>query len=159
MRKPAKTIDNLSSSAPPTPESAIRNARGEPVDVSLALDWMQNITSAMSRNEEHLTRLDSAIGDGDHGADIAPGFTAVRERLDDPSTTPASVGEVLTTAGNSLVSVVGGASGPLFGGASGPSANPSARPRRSTPRSSPRRSPRRWQRCSSWVRPSPATRP
>ncbi|MGP8296609.1 dihydroxyacetone kinase subunit DhaL [Streptomyces inhibens] len=78
---------------------------------------MQNITSAMSRNEEHLTRLDSAIGDGDHGANMARGFTAVRERLDDPSTTPASVGEVLMTAGNSLVSVVGGASGPLFGGA------------------------------------------
>ncbi|MGW0732498.1 dihydroxyacetone kinase subunit DhaL [Streptomyces sp. NPDC002851] len=87
------------------------------MDVSLALDWVQNIASAMSRNQEHLTRLDSAIGDGDHGANMARGFGAVRAVLDDGTRTAASVGEILVTTGRTLVSVVGGASGPLFGSA------------------------------------------
>ncbi|MEV0368705.1 dihydroxyacetone kinase subunit DhaL [Streptomyces sp. NPDC050636] len=94
-----------------------RIPEGVPVDVSLAREWVQNITSAMSRNQEHLTRLDAAIGDGDHGANMARGFGAVRAVLDDGTPTAASAKEILVTTGKTLVSVVGGASGPLFGSA------------------------------------------
>lgn len=87
------------------------------MDVSLARDWVQNIASAMSRNQEHLTRLDSAIGDGDHGANMARGFDAVRAVLADGARPAASADEILVTTGKTLVSVVGGASGPLFGSA------------------------------------------
>ncbi|MEW1751641.1 dihydroxyacetone kinase subunit DhaL [Streptomyces angustmyceticus] len=87
------------------------------MDVSLTRDWVQNIASAMSRNQDHLTTLDSAIGDGDHGANMARGFGAVRAVLDDASRPAASVDEILVAAGKTLVAVVGGASGPLFGSA------------------------------------------
>ena len=87
------------------------------MDVSLALGWMQNTAAAMSRHQDYLTQLDSAIGDGDHGANMARGFGAVRDRLDDASRRPDSVSEILVMAGSSLLSVVGGASGPLFGSA------------------------------------------
>ncbi|WP_246102917.1 dihydroxyacetone kinase subunit DhaL [Streptomyces piniterrae] len=71
----------------------------------------------MSRNQDHLTALDSAIGDGDHGANMARGFGAARTRLDAASPAATSVDEILVTTGKTLVSVVGGASGPLFGSA------------------------------------------
>ncbi|XLE11838.1 dihydroxyacetone kinase subunit DhaL [Streptomyces sp. Pv4-95] len=78
---------------------------------------MQNTAAAMSRHQDYLTQLDSAIGDGDHGANMARGFGAVRDRLDDASRRPASVSGILVMTGSSLLSVVGGASGPLFGSA------------------------------------------
>ncbi|MFE9776122.1 dihydroxyacetone kinase subunit DhaL [Streptomyces sp. NPDC005931] len=87
------------------------------MDASLARGWMQNIASAMSRNQEYLTTLDAAIGDGDHGANMARGFGAVRARLHDGGQPAASVGEIFVATGSTLVSVVGGASGPLFGSA------------------------------------------
>lgn len=109
MQEPAKEFDNLER-----PDGA---PTGKPVDAPFALDWMRRVTAAMDRQQELLTRLDSAIGDGDHGANMARGFAAVRAALDDASPTTASAGELLVTAGNSLISVVGGASGPLYGGA------------------------------------------
>ncbi|MFG3114434.1 dihydroxyacetone kinase subunit DhaL [Streptomyces sp. NPDC048197] len=78
---------------------------------------MQHTTSAMHRDRDLLTRLDSAIGDGDHGANMARGFTAVQAGLARSGPVPSAPGEILLRAGNCLVSVVGGASGPLFGGA------------------------------------------
>ncbi|UQA92274.1 DAK2 domain-containing protein [Streptomyces halobius] len=87
------------------------------MDVSLARHWVQNIASAMSRNQEHLTTLDSAIGDGDHGANMARGFFAVRAGLDSGTWSAATAEEILVQTGRTLVSVVGGASGPLFGSA------------------------------------------
>jgi phosphoenolpyruvate---glycerone phosphotransferase subunit DhaL len=63
---------------------------------------------------DHLTQLDAAIGDGDHGVNMDRGFGAVREALagQDESVPP---GRLLTVAGKTLVSKVGGASGPLWG--------------------------------------------
>ncbi|MFD8542316.1 dihydroxyacetone kinase subunit DhaL [Streptomyces sp. NPDC059649] len=88
---------------------------------------MRHTASAMLRDRDLLTRLDSAIGDGDHGANMARGFGAVQAGLARSGLVPSTVvappdgsdapGEVLVRAGNCLVSVVGGASGPLFGGA------------------------------------------
>ncbi|MEU2360587.1 dihydroxyacetone kinase subunit DhaL [Streptomyces noursei] len=87
------------------------------VDSSLVLDWLRRVSTAMHQHQHHLIDLDSAIGDGDHGANMARGFTAVRVTLDAPSRPPASPGAALAAAGSTLVSVVGGASGPLYGGA------------------------------------------
>jgi dihydroxyacetone kinase-like protein len=72
------------------------------------------VAERLERERSYLTELDSAIGDADHGANMARGFTAAAaavEELDDPE--PATV---VKTAGKTLLSKVGGASGPLYGG-------------------------------------------
>ena len=66
----------------------------------------------MTRKEE-LTRLDSAIGDADHGINMDRGFTAVREVL--PSLRDGEPGTLFKDVGMKLISTVGGASGPLYG--------------------------------------------
>ncbi|PJN38413.1 dihydroxyacetone kinase subunit L [Streptomyces sp. CB02959] len=86
-------------------------------DHAVVLDWLRRVSTAMHQQQDHLIRLDSAIGDGDHGVNMARGFAAVRVTLDAPSRPPASPGAALTAAGKTLLSVVGGASGPLYGGA------------------------------------------
>src|SRR5215211_1131386 len=72
---------------------------------------MQEVASAVEAEATHLTQLDSAIGDGDHGVNMTRGFRAVVEAVDG-SQPP---GKQLITAGKTLVSKVGGASGPLWG--------------------------------------------
>src|SRR4051794_16989606 len=72
---------------------------------------MQEVASAVEAEATHLTQLDSAIGDGDHGVNMTRGFRAVLEKVDG-SEPP---GKQLITAGKTLVSTVGGASGPLWG--------------------------------------------
>jgi dihydroxyacetone kinase-like protein len=68
----------------------------------------------MAQQRDFLTQLDAAIGDADHGSNMARGFAAVETRLAelDGGTPP---GKVLVAAGSTLVSTVGGASGPLWG--------------------------------------------
>jgi dihydroxyacetone kinase-like protein len=85
------------------------------VDVSLARAWIAAVAAAIAANADRLTRLDTAIGDGDHGANMARGFAAVTAALDGHAA--ESVGDVLVRTGATLVSKVGGASGPLFGSA------------------------------------------
>ena len=63
---------------------------------------------------EELTQLDSAIGDADHGINMDRGFTAVRAKLAE-LTPDADLGTVAKTVGMTLISTVGGASGPLYG--------------------------------------------
>jgi dihydroxyacetone kinase-like protein len=75
--------------------------------------WLVLSADALHANREELTRLDSPIGDADHGANMDRGFIAVRERLAELDDAPP--GKLLTTAGSTLVSKVGGASGPLWG--------------------------------------------
>ncbi|MER7467773.1 dihydroxyacetone kinase subunit DhaL [Streptomyces sp. NPDC097981] len=75
--------------------------------------WMTAAGVLVEREADRLTELDSAIGDADHGSNLLRGFSAVREALAaDPATTP---GAVLLLAGRTLISTVGGASGPLYG--------------------------------------------
>ena len=62
---------------------------------------------------EELTRLDSAVGDADHGINMDRGMTAVREML--PGLEGSAAGPILKQAGMKLISTVGGASGPLYG--------------------------------------------
>jgi phosphoenolpyruvate---glycerone phosphotransferase subunit DhaL len=76
--------------------------------------WMSEIASTVSAESDHLTQLDAAIGDGDHGVNMDRGFTAVGKALagQGDSVPP---GQLLIIAGKTLVSTVGGASGPLWG--------------------------------------------
>ncbi|MFJ8163926.1 dihydroxyacetone kinase subunit DhaL [Streptomyces sp. NPDC096136] len=76
--------------------------------------WLEAATAAVEREADRLTELDSPIGDADHGANMLRGFTAVRNGLAgaDPAAGP---GALLQLAGRTLISTVGGASGPLYG--------------------------------------------
>jgi dihydroxyacetone kinase-like protein len=79
-----------------------------------ALDrWIRSFALLIAENKDLLTDLDSAIGDGDHGANMDRGMRAVVAALDD--TTPATASALFKKVGMTLVSTVGGASGPLFG--------------------------------------------
>lgn len=69
--------------------------------------------TAIADNKAELTTLDRAIGDGDHGDNMARGFAAVLTKLD--ADLPDTPGEVLKLVATTLISTVGGASGPLFG--------------------------------------------
>jgi dihydroxyacetone kinase-like protein len=74
--------------------------------------WMREASAAVAAEADHLTQLDSAIGDGDHGVNMTRGFSAVVEAVDGVEEPP---GKQLILAGKTLVSKVGGASGPLWG--------------------------------------------
>lgn len=74
-----------------------------------------DIADVMSANADYLTQLDVAVGDGDHGRNMALGFRYVKEELQlMPASSP---GALLRAAGMTLVTTVGGASGPLYGAA------------------------------------------
>jgi len=75
--------------------------------------WLRDSAKVLHENAAYLTELDSAIGDADHGANMDRGFAAVVAMLDESSFT--SVDELLKKVGMTLVSKVGGASGPLYG--------------------------------------------
>jgi phosphoenolpyruvate---glycerone phosphotransferase subunit DhaL len=71
------------------------------------------VSDSMSDHAEELTALDSAIGDGDHGANMKRGFDAVAADIDAISAKPLP--DALKAIGTKLVMTVGGASGPLYG--------------------------------------------
>ena len=77
------------------------------------VDWLRDAASTLHENAAYLTELDSAIGDADHGANMDRGFQAIVAVLDETSF--GSVDELMKKAGMTLVSKVGGASGPLYG--------------------------------------------
>jgi phosphoenolpyruvate---glycerone phosphotransferase subunit DhaL len=76
--------------------------------------WMTTIAESVKDQRDYLTQLDAAIGDGDHGVNMDRGFDAVGKALaaQDGAIPP---GKLLILAGKTLVSTVGGASGPLWG--------------------------------------------
>ena len=75
--------------------------------------WLENTAAIMKENKEYLTQLDSPIGDADHGINMDRGFRKVLEKL--PSVADKDIGNILKTTGMTLISSVGGASGPLYG--------------------------------------------
>jgi len=85
------------------------------VDIELARAWVRAIAAAVERDRERLGALDAAVGDGDHGENMQRGFAAAATAVD--STAAETVGHVLTKTGTTLISRVGGASGPLYGSA------------------------------------------
>jgi dihydroxyacetone kinase-like protein len=75
--------------------------------------WVTELARRVADEQDHLTELDSAIGDADHGANLARGFAAVVAAVGDgQGQEPAAL---LKKVGMTLVSKVGGASGPLYG--------------------------------------------
>ncbi|MFI5907340.1 dihydroxyacetone kinase subunit DhaL [Dactylosporangium sp. NPDC051541] len=83
------------------------------MDEALARAWIAAAADAIRADAEHLTDLDTAIGDGDHGVNLRRGFDAVTAALG--SFEAESAGDVLGKTGTTLLSKVGGASGPLYG--------------------------------------------
>ena len=83
------------------------------MDAATIKQWMAEIASSVSAEKDHLIQLDSAIGDGDHGSNMTRGFEAVVASVSGDD--GASPGGLLIQAGRTLVSTVGGASGPLWG--------------------------------------------
>ncbi len=77
------------------------------------IDWMRRFAEEMSEHRQELVRLDTAIGDGDHGTNMDRGMRKAMERLD--GSEPDAPGDVLKTVAMALVSSVGGAAGPLYG--------------------------------------------
>ena len=77
--------------------------------------WLEQAAASLHEQRDYLTQLDAAIGDADHGTNMDRGFTAVVAKLGEADGSPVSPGKLLTTAGSTLVSTVGGASGPLWG--------------------------------------------
>lgn len=79
-----------------------------------ALAWIAATAQQIDANATRLSELDAAIGDGDHGANMARGMAAVVKKLD--TAPPADMAALFKTVGMTLLSSVGGASGPLYGG-------------------------------------------
>jgi dihydroxyacetone kinase-like protein len=77
------------------------------------LRWLERIADVLKENREYLTQLDTPIGDADHGANMDRGFTAVGAKF--PTMESMDMATMLKTVGSTLVSTVGGASGPLYG--------------------------------------------
>src|SRR4051794_5470768 len=84
------------------------------VQSEIVLSWMRESASDVRAKTDHLTQLDSAIGDGDHGINMNRGFEAVGKALAAQNGSQAP-GRLLVVAGKPVVSTVGGASGPLWG--------------------------------------------
>lgn len=83
------------------------------VPYAQVLGWVEAFTSTVAENKEYLTRLDSAIGDADHGINMDRGMKAVHDKLEGLESD--DIGTLLKTVGMTLVSTVGGAGGPLYG--------------------------------------------
>lgn len=77
------------------------------------MQWLEGTADVLHENRTYLTDLDSAIGDADHGINMDRGFSAVRDKF--PAMAAMDIPTRLRTVGSTLVSTVGGASGPLYG--------------------------------------------
>jgi dihydroxyacetone kinase-like protein len=76
-------------------------------------DWIRRFADVIAEHRMELVRLDTAIGDGDHGTNMDRGMKKAVEKLD--STDGGDIGADLKAVGMALVSSVGGAAGPLYG--------------------------------------------
>ena len=77
------------------------------------IEWIDNFTAVIAEQKDYLTELDAAIGDADHGINMNRGFQKVSEKL--PTVIDRDIGTILKTVSMTLISTVGGASGPLYG--------------------------------------------
>jgi len=83
------------------------------IEKQQVLDWITAYAAELKANRDYLIQLDAAIGDADHGANMDRGFQAVLTKL--PPVADKDIGTILKTVGMTLISTVGGASGPLYG--------------------------------------------
>lgn len=80
------------------------------MDADLLTKKLKSLRNTFEQEEQLLTDLDRAIGDGDHGVNMLRGFKAVEEKI-----SGNTLSEVLKSTGMTLMSSIGGASGPLYG--------------------------------------------
>ena len=84
-----------------------------PITTEDILHWLSRLAQVLREQRDYLTQLDSAIGDADHGINMERGFKAVVGKIQSQAET--DIGSLLKLVGTTLVSTVGGASGPLYG--------------------------------------------
>jgi len=77
------------------------------------VQWVQDFATQIEQNKDYLTELDAAIGDADHGINMERGFKKVMSQLS--SVADKDIGSILKSVSMTLISSVGGASGPLYG--------------------------------------------
>lgn len=85
----------------------------ENVTTAVLEQWVRRFAYLVAENRDYLTELDAAIGDADHGSNMDRGMRAAVAALD--ASPPETCGALFSKVGMTLVSTVGGASGPLFG--------------------------------------------
>ena len=83
------------------------------IDKNTFLRMINNLCDRIIENKELLNELDRPIGDSDHGSNMARGFTEVKKKLE--TVKEADFSTILKTIAMTLISTVGGASGPLYG--------------------------------------------
>ncbi|GAA1322447.1 dihydroxyacetone kinase subunit DhaL [Leucobacter albus] len=83
------------------------------ITLSQLTAWLRRYSDTVTAERQYLTDLDAAIGDADHGSNMSRGMAAAVAKIDEA--TPESVGAFGKAVGMTLVSTVGGASGPLYG--------------------------------------------
>ena len=93
--------------------TADAGAQAHSLSVADLAAWVRRSAALIAGHAEELTELDAAIGDADHGANMKRGLTAAAEAVQTGSFTSADA--LLKKVGATLVSTVGGASGPLYG--------------------------------------------
>ncbi len=76
------------------------------------ITWLNNCAQTFAEQRDYLTQLDADIGDADHGLNMNRGFSRVSEKLE--SMDKQCIGTILKTTGMTLMSSIGGASGPLY---------------------------------------------
>ncbi|MEC4817898.1 MAG: dihydroxyacetone kinase subunit DhaL [Scytonema sp. PMC 1069.18] len=77
------------------------------------VQWLREFAGEIEQNKDYLTELDAAIGDADHGINMDRGFKKVVQQL--PTVADKDIASILKTVSMTLISTVGGASGPLYG--------------------------------------------
>ncbi len=82
-------------------------------NTALAITWLDRAADKLEAEKAHLTDLDAAIGDSDHGENMARGFKAVKAKI--AGQEASDIGTLFKTVGMTLITTVGGASGPLYG--------------------------------------------
>jgi dihydroxyacetone kinase-like protein len=97
----------------PTGQSNEPSPSSEQVDIAALQRWIRRFAADVAEQREYLTQLDSPIGDADHGANMDRGLSVVLAALEGPESATAAA--LFKRIGMTLVSNVGGASGPLYG--------------------------------------------
>ncbi|SIN87444.1 dihydroxyacetone kinase DhaL subunit [Carnobacterium alterfunditum] len=85
------------------------------MDIQTGIRWMELFNEKIQQEKDYLTQLDTPIGDSDHGNNMSRGMAHVVKAIDTQS--PDSLEELLKLVTTTLLSKVGGASGPLYGSA------------------------------------------
>ena len=84
-----------------------------PISRDDVLAWIRACAQTLAENKDYLVQLDAAIGDADHGANMDRGFQTIMGKMGEMS--DKDIGTIFKTVAMTLISTVGGASGPLYG--------------------------------------------